>query len=53
MKTISLDQMSEINGGGFFGGFCFAMGCGALLGVPVCAVVTVGCFVAGAYDTFS
>lgn len=50
MKEININQMALINGGGFWGGFCFAAGVASLFGNPVGMVITVGCLM---YDGFT
>lgn len=50
MKEINFNQMSSINGGSFWGGFCIAAGVAGLFGNPVGLVITVGCL---AYDIYN
>lgn len=43
MREIDTNQMSLINGGGFWDGFCAAATIAGIFGVPPAQVVAVGC----------
>ena len=60
MKTLSLNEMSKIEGGSmnwssFFGGFCDGAAIASLLtgNVPLAVGISVGCSIVGSYFGFN